>query len=119
MTPEATANAYLATWNETDSTSRRRLISRTWTEDATYLDPMGAAPDPDAISTAIGAVQERFAGLRFSLVGEADGYGENVRFTWGLGPEGQEPLVVGTDFVRLRDGRIAEVTGFLDRVPDA
>jgi hypothetical protein len=31
---------YIATWNETDGGRRRDLIARTWTEGASYLDPM-------------------------------------------------------------------------------
>jgi hypothetical protein len=119
MTPDATATAYLAAWNETDGEARRRLIADAWTSDATYVDPMGAAESPSALDTTIATVQQRFPGFRFALVGGADGHGANVRFTWGLGPEGQEPPIVGTDFIRLREGRIAEVTGFLDRVPAA
>jgi hypothetical protein len=119
MTPDATATAYLAAWNETDSETRRKLIADAWTPDATYVDPTGAADSPAALDATIGAVQQRFPGFRFSLVSGPDGHGPNVRFTWGLGPEGAEPPIVGTDFIRLRDGRIAEVTGFLDRVPTA
>jgi len=119
MTPDATATAYLAAWNETDAAARRRLIADAWTADATYVDPMGAAEGPAALDATIAAVHERFPGFRFALLGDADGHGPNVRFTWGLGPQDQEPPIVGTDFVRLRDGRIAEVTGFLDRVPSA
>src|SRR3954468_982862 len=35
----------------------------------------------------IGAVHERFPNFRFSLLGEPDGFGTNVRFSWGLGPQ--------------------------------
>jgi len=41
-----------------------------------------------------------------------------ARFTWGLGPEGAEPLIAGSD-VAVTDeaGQIATVLGFLDKVP--
>ena len=119
MTPDATAAAYLAAWNETDAAERRKLIADAWTPDATYVDPMGAAANPAELDATIAAVQQRFPGFRFTLVDAADGHGPNVRFTWGLGPQGQEPPIIGTDFIRLRDGRIAEVTGFLDLLPSA
>ena len=34
---------YIAIWNETDPARRRDLIARTWSEDASYLDPLMAA----------------------------------------------------------------------------
>ena len=41
-----------------------------------------------------------------------------VRFGWGLGPYGAEPVVLGFDVVTTdADGRIATVVGFLDKVP--
>jgi hypothetical protein len=40
-----------------------------------------------------------------------------VRFRWALGPAAGEALIEGSDVVRLSDGRIAEVIGFLDKLP--
>ena len=31
---------YFAMWNETNAVRRRDIIAHTWTETATYLDPM-------------------------------------------------------------------------------
>jgi hypothetical protein len=118
-TPEAVAEAYLSAWNETDAAARRTIIDATWTADATYVDPLAAVAGAGEIAGLIAAVQDRFPGFRFALVGRPDGHGDHVRFTWGLGPDGAEPVVVGTDYVRLSAGRLAAVTGFLDKVPDA
>jgi len=38
-------------------------------------------------------------------------------FSWGLGPEGVDSPIKGTDFAVLKDGRIRSITGFLDQVP--
>jgi hypothetical protein len=115
--PEAVAEAYLSAWNETDATARRTIIDATWAADATYADPLATVCGAGEIAGLIAAVQDRFPGFRFALVGRPDGHGEHVRFTWGLGPHGAEPVVVGTDYVRLAEGRLAAVTGFLDKVP--
>lgn len=115
--PDAAAEAYISAWNETDAAARRKIIDATWTADATYVDPLAAVAGATEIAGLIAAVQGRFPGFRFALVGRPDGHGEHVRFTWGLGPEGAEPIVVGTDYVRLAQGRLAAVTGFLDKVP--
>src|SRR4051794_10587510 len=31
---------YIAIWNETDPARRRDLVGQTWTDDATYVDPL-------------------------------------------------------------------------------
>ncbi|MEU6738778.1 hypothetical protein [Streptosporangium sandarakinum] len=49
---------------------------------------------------------------------DVDAHHDVARFTWHLGPEGGEAIVVGFDVAVLTgDGRIREVHGFLDRVP--
>ena len=53
---------YIATWNETDGGRRRDLIARTWTEGASYLDPMLQGEGRDGIDAMIVSVQERFPG---------------------------------------------------------
>lgn len=119
MTDAATiADAYIATWNETDAAARKALIADTFAADATYVDPMASVAGHDQVDALIAGVHERFPGFRFALIGAADGHGDHVRFTWGLAPQGAaEPPVIGTDFCRIENGRLKTVTGFLDRVP--
>ena len=75
---------------------------------------------PDAIAGLIGAAQQQFPGLEFTLGGPADANHNQARFTWHLGPSGGEPIVIGFDVMVLDDdGRIRSVHGFLDRVPAA
>jgi hypothetical protein len=113
------ANAYLATWNETDATRRAALIAQDWSAGANYADPLMAADGPETLNGLIGAVHERFPGFVFTLLGTPDGFGEHVRFRWGLGVPDDEIIIEGTDFVRVDGGRIDRVTGFLDKVPAA
>jgi len=111
------ANRYIAVWNETDAARRRALLAEGWTESASYIDPLMQGQGHEQIGALIGAVHQRFPGFRFTLDGRVDGYGDQVRFSWALGPEGQADLVKGTDFAVLEDGRLKAVTGFLDKVP--
>jgi ketosteroid isomerase-like protein len=109
---------YLATWNEKDADARRKAIAEVWTEDGVYTDPLGVAEGRDAIDATIAAVQGQFGGLVFELAGDVDAHHNLARFTWNLGPEGGEPIVVGFDVAVLtEEGRISQVHGFLDKVP--
>src|SRR6202034_1024714 len=79
---------YLDCWNETDPAARRKLIDEVWAPDARYVDP---------------------------LAGAVDAHHHQARFGWNLGPEGEEPLVVGFDVAETgEDGKISTVLGFLD-----
>jgi hypothetical protein len=111
------AERYIAVWNEQDTERRRDLIASSWTEDALYVDPLMRAEGRREIDGLVEAVQARFPDFRFSLIGDPDGHGENLRFSWGLGPENGEPIVKGTDFALLEGGRLKAVHGFLDLVP--
>jgi hypothetical protein len=109
---------YLACWNETDPAARRALIDQHWSERASYVDPMAEAQGRDALDATIGAVQTQFPGFVFTPAGPVDAHHQQARFTWGLGPEGAEPLVIGFDVVVSdAEGRIETVFGFLDKVP--
>lgn len=108
---------YLATWNATGD-ERKALLGKYFAADVTYTDPLAAASSAAELDAVIGAVQGQFAGMTFTQVGEADAHHQQVRFQWGLGPAGEEPLVIGFDVVVLDDaGRIVDVRGFLDKVP--
>jgi hypothetical protein len=112
------AERYIASWNETDEASCRRLVGSLWTENARYADPMMQADGHDGITALIGGVHRQFPGLRFALSGKADSHGRFIRFSWSLGPNDGGVIARGTDFaVVAADERLAEVTGFLDQVP--
>ena len=115
--PIAIAHCYIDLWNERTPSRRRELLSETWTADASYVDPLMKGDGPDGIDALIAGVQQRFPDFKFKLIGEPNGYGDHVRFSWGLGPDGVDSPIKGTDFAVLKDGRIRSVTGFLDQVP--
>ncbi|WP_435741803.1 nuclear transport factor 2 family protein [Nocardioides sp. SYSU DS0663] len=113
-----TVTRYLDTWNATDDSARVELLARHWTDDCVYVDPVAEARGREAVGAAIGSVHAQFPGFEFTLVGDLDAHHRQVRFQWGLGPAGEEPLVIGFDVVVVdADGRIHDVRGFLDKVP--
>ena len=84
------ADRYLAAWNETDPAARRTAIDDLFTDDVRYTDPLVDAEGRDALDATIGAVQEQFPGFVFRLAGPVDAHHDQLRFTWELGPAGQD-----------------------------
>jgi hypothetical protein len=113
------ATRYIALWNETDPDRRKTLMADLWAEAGTYRDPLMEGDGHDQINALIAGAQGQFPGFRFALVGQPDGYGDQVRFSWQLGPDGSDGPIKGTDFATLENGRLKSVVGFLDQVPAA
>jgi SnoaL-like domain len=114
------AERYLAAWNETDASRRRKLVDELWAEDGSYTDPLADAHGRAEIDGLIGAVQDQFPDFVFTLGGPVDAHHDQARFTWHLGPAGAEPVVIGFDVAVLNGcGQIRSVYGFLDQVPAA
>ena len=113
------ADRYIALWNETNPQRRSALIAENWTPDAVYADPLMAGKGAAEIGALVAGVQAQFPNFRFALIGKPDGHGNNVRFSWSLGPDQIDAPIEGTDFAVIREGRIQAVTGFLDKVPAA
>ncbi len=111
------ADRYIALWNETDAERRNALLQDGWMDGATYIDPMAAVQGHEQIGALIGAVHQRFPGFRFALDGRVDGYGDQLRFSWTLGPQHEADMIKGTDFAVVENGQLKSVTGFLDKVP--
>jgi hypothetical protein len=111
------ARRYIDLWNERTQSRRRELLAENWTADASYVDPLMHGNGHDGVEALIAGVQQRFPDFRFKLIGEPNGYGDHIRFSWGLGPDGVDSPIKGTDFAVLKEGRIKSITGFLDQVP--
>ncbi len=105
---------YIDAWNETDPGRRRDLITRTYAEDASYVDPAGQGRGQDAIGTMILGVQQRFPGHSFRRTSDVDAHNDRARFNWELAPADGPPIVRGIDFVEHADGRLRAVTGFFE-----
>ena len=116
--PKQIAERYIALWNEPDAAVRQQLLAQDWAHGASYVDPMMAGKGAAEIDALIGGVHKQFPNFSFKLIGKPDGHGDNIRFSWSLGPgDFVDAPIEGTDFAVVKDGRIAAVTGFLDKVP--
>jgi hypothetical protein len=107
---------YIAMWNELCPERRRAIIAETWTDDASYLDPIMEGEGHAGIDAMVAGAQQQFPGHRFELSAGPDTHHDRVRFAWRLvGADGGEPVAAGVDFATLGDdGRLRAVTGFLE-----
>jgi len=115
--PANIAQRYLEAWNERDAAKRRALIAALWADDAAFRDPIMAGDGHAGIEAVIEGVQTRYPEFRFRQIGAADGFGDYVRLSWGLGPDGADAPIKGTDFGLVEQGRLKAVTGFFDQLP--
>ena len=113
----AIARCHIDLWNERTPSRRREILATNWTSDARYVDPLMSGDGLEGVDALISGVQQRFPDFKFKLIGEPNGYGDHVRFSWGLGPDVADSPIKGTDFAVLSQGRIRSITGFLDQVP--
>jgi hypothetical protein len=111
------ANEYIALWNETDPKRRAEALAAGWEGNPTYVDPMMRGSGTGEINGLIGGVHAQFPGFRFKLINQPNGFGEFVRFSWGLGPADGGAPIEDSDVVVMRGERISQVIGFLDKVP--
>ncbi|WBB95632.1 MULTISPECIES: nuclear transport factor 2 family protein [unclassified Solwaraspora] len=110
---------YLEIWNEPDAQARTQQIRDLCQESIVFTDPMADVSGHEAFNALIGAVQQQFPGMVFTLAGAVDAHHDLARFTWGLAPAGaDEPLAIGFDVIKVgSDGRLATIYGFLDKLP--
>lgn len=114
------ATNYIEAFAETDPQRRLGLIGEVFAADVTYVDPLAAVEGHRGMDAMISGIHTQFPGWKFQLTGQADGHHAQARFSWSLGPEGEEPPVLGFDVINLdAHGRIKAVHGFLDRAPGA
>jgi hypothetical protein len=108
-------DTYIAAWNEPDPGHRREIVAATFTDDATYLDPLMSGEGQDGIAAMIAGAQQQFPGHRFELSMGPDAHNDRVRFAWSLVGDGG-PVAAGVDFATVADdGRLRAVTGFLEQ----
>lgn len=122
VSSDAVVEAYVATWNETDSARRRAGIAVAWAEAGTYRDPVMASDGPAGFDAMLAGVQAKFPGFVLKRTSKVDAHGGPaggyLRFTWSLGPAAGPSVVEGVDFCTLApDGRLASVVGFIDKMP--
>lgn len=109
---------YVAVWNEPDPAARRREVEALWRPDAVFANASAEYRGHDEIAVGIARSHDRWVGTghAFRAAGRTDAHHGVVRFAWHmLGPEGDEPVTSGTNFIVFdADERIASDHQFLD-----
>jgi len=105
-------------FGENDPVRRRAAIDEIFTKDCVFYEPSGHVyHGRDEIDRVAGSLRATHADFRYHPIGEPEELGNAGRIQWVEGRAGEEPAVAGTDFIIARDGQIAAVYLFFDKLP--
>jgi hypothetical protein len=103
-------------FGENDPARRRAAIDEMFTEDCVFYEPNGVHRGRDEIDRIAGAIKATHPTFRYQPIAEPEEVGNGGRIQWVSGSPGQAPEYSGTDFVIARDGRIAAIYLFFDKL---
>lgn len=132
-------------FGENDPARRRAAAAEIYTEDCVFYDPnKGVHRGPGEIERIAGEIRATHPEFRYQPVAEPEEAGNGGRIRWVAGSSrgagsvpadlakesdagsvltnpakenGVEPVYAGTDFIVTRDGRIAAIYLFFDKLP--
>jgi SnoaL-like domain len=105
-------------FGENDPARRRAAIDELYTEDGVFYDPSkGVYRGRDEIDRVAGAIRATHPDFRYQPIAEPEELGNGGRVQWVAGRPGAAPAYAGTDFIIARDGRIASLYLFFDKLP--
>jgi hypothetical protein len=108
----------LDVFGENDAARRRAVIDEIFTEDCVFYDPNnGIYRGRDEIDRIAGAIKATHPDFQYQPIAEPDVSGDGGRIQWVSGRPGETPAYAGTDFIVAREGRIAAVYLFFDKLP--
>ena len=104
-------------FGENDPARRRAAIDEIYTEDVVFYDPnKGVYRGPDEIDRIAGAIRATHPDFQYQPIAEPEEVGNGGRVPWVSGRPGEAPEYSGTDFIIARDGRIAAIYLFFDKL---
>jgi hypothetical protein len=114
----ALVEQYFAMWTAPDATARADAIAAALATDCRYVDPLFDVTGYDGLHGMVEALQQQFPGHAIRQTGEVQAHHDRLRWTWELVAEGQPAVAGGVDYAVVgADGKLAEVTGFLEFAP--
>jgi hypothetical protein len=103
-------------FGENDPARRRAAIDEIWTEDGVFYDPKtGVHRGRDEIDRVASAIRAIHPDFRYQPIAEPEELGNAGRVQWVSGRL-EAPAYAGTDFIIARDGRIAALYLFFDKL---
>ena len=105
-------------FGENDPTRRRATIEEVFTEDCVFYEPKGVYRGRDEIDRVAGAIRATHPDFQYQPIAEPEELGNSGRVKWVSGRPGEAPAYAGTDFIIVRDGRIAALYLFFDNYPE-
>ena len=104
-------------FGEDDPARRRAAIDEIFTEDCVFYDPdKGVYRGRDEIDRIAGAIKATHPDFHYQPIAEPEELGNGGRVQWVSGRAGEAPAYAGTDFIIARDGRIAALYLFFDKL---
>jgi SnoaL-like domain len=118
-TYQATVERYRRFWNTAKPDEQRELAAETFRDDITYHAEIGVLRGPQALID----FHDRFVGHLPDAVlrhrAEPQLHHDRGRLTWEIEVGDGKSFATGTDLIVFdEDGRISEITTFLDRAPE-
>ena len=105
-------------FGENDPARRRAAIDEIFTEDGVFYDPSrGVYRGRDEIDRIAGAIRATHPDFQYQPIAEPEELGNAGRIQWVSGRLGEAPAYAGTDFIIARNGQIAAVYLFFDKLP--
>jgi hypothetical protein len=104
-------------FGENDPARRRAAIQEIFTEDCVFYEPKGVYRGRDEIDGVAGAIKATHPDFQYQPIAAPEELGNGGRVKWVSGRPGEAPAYAGTDFIISRDGRIAALYLFFDKLP--
>jgi hypothetical protein len=104
-------------FEEGDPVRRRSAIDEIFHDDAVFYEPNGIYRGRDEIDRIASVIKASHPDFQYQLLSPTEEVGNGGRVRWVEGSPGKPPAVAGTDFIIVRDGRIAAIYLFFDKLP--
>ena len=105
-------------FGENDPARRRAAVQELYTEDGVFYDPSkGVYRGRDEIERVASAIRATHPDFQYQPIAKPEELGNGGRVEWVAGRPGEPPAYAGTDFIIARDGRIAALYLFFDKLP--
>jgi SnoaL-like protein len=107
-------------FGQIDPLRRRAAIDEIFHKDAVFYDPNGGVfRGRDEIDRIAGVIKATHPDFRYQPLSPPEETGDGGRVRWMEGSPGKPPANAGTDFIIARDGKIAAVYLFFDKLPSS